>query len=140
VFNSIGNKIMVQRSIKPRPLLKKDKEDIFSFWEKTPPYSNDIKRYKERAVFSKNYPAIYYCCIDSGRIYLFTYSSLNEPNECYIYRSNGEFIKSLMINIYKNSCFEKPILAIRNNTVFQLIWDNDAENWCLIESTENLND
>lgn len=84
---------------------------------------------KDRLTFLEYFPAIQNFFAEDGRIYIQTYMKKDGTSEFFIYDLNGKFLKRLFIPFkYLTPVMPSPF-AIKNDTLFQLIENENEEEW-----------
>ncbi|MGD2088799.1 MAG: 6-bladed beta-propeller [Candidatus Aminicenantes bacterium] len=74
-------------------------------------------------------PAIYDIVIDKDILYIITYKRKREMNEVFLYTTEGKFIKTLDIPLYKDHPIDPLPYTIYDGKIFQLIDNAETEEW-----------
>lgn len=84
---------------------------------------------KSILTFTDIFPAIQNVLTDNGKIYIHTYLEEEGKYEFFIYDLDGKFIKRTFIPVaYLNGFLPSPY-TIKNDTLYQLIENEDEEEW-----------
>jgi hypothetical protein len=96
---------------------------------KTDPETKPFLEMIKPIIFPDYFPAIRNYYIADKRIYVITYKQENNKTECFIFDIKGKFLKKVFLPyIYVNPIDEYPA-AIKNGTLYQLIENEETEDW-----------
>ncbi len=130
VFDKDGN--LIKNITRNHPKLKmteKYKESIYHFYKTHPQTRQRFDTFKKMITFSDEFPAVRFFYADNNKIYVQTYREKDGNPEFIIYDINGKYIKSVYIPfLYENVLVPFPA-TIKNNTFYQLIENEDDEQW-----------
>jgi len=84
---------------------------------------------KQMLTFRDTFPAIQAFFVEDGKIYIQTFMGKDGSDEFFIYDLNGKFLKRLFVPFkYLNPVIPSPF-AIKNDTLYQLIENENEEEW-----------
>ncbi|MCP5106365.1 MAG: hypothetical protein GY950_23470 [bacterium] len=131
ILDADGNKIAaITREYKPLKVGEDYKKGIHHFF-KTNPNTKAVYEifFKDKLKFTDDYPPIQFFVVDSGKIYILTYLKKDGKNEMFIYDVNGKFLKHFFIPIKYRGALRPFPFAIKDNTFYQLVENEDEEEW-----------
>ncbi len=85
--------------------------------------------FKNRMTFSDEFPPIQVFYVDNQKIYIQTYSKKDDRYEFFIYDFKGKFLKQLYLPVTNRNAFMSYPTAIKNNMLYQVIENEDEEEW-----------
>jgi hypothetical protein len=90
-------------------------------------------RLKNWYVYPEYLPVVQYFLVSDQKIYILTYRTRKDTFEFLILNTAGKHLQTVYLPLYneKNSVFGITPLYIKNNTLFQLIENEDEEQWDL---------
>jgi hypothetical protein len=113
---------------------EKDKERIFDEIKSDPRQKQYFDVIKKMAVFPDYYPAIISLFERDNLIYLMTFKRKDNTYEFFIYDANGNFVKQVFIPFVFQSAMRPYPFSIKDNKLYQLIENEDTEEWELHQS------
>ncbi|MCK5055396.1 MAG: hypothetical protein KAT34_01970 [Candidatus Aminicenantes bacterium] len=131
IFDADGNKISGIHWEYKRLKVKEDyKKGVHQFF-KTDPGTKQYYEvfFKKLLKFSDYFPAIQFFTVDNGKIYIQTYLEKDDKYEFFIYDLKGTFLKRLFLPVAYLNVFMPQAYTIKNNTLYQLIENEDEEEW-----------
>lgn len=87
---------------------------------------------KNRLEFPEFYPEILNCFISDEKVYIATWKWKDNKIEFFVFAIRGKFLKRVYIPLFfKDEIFPRPYpsLAINNNHIYQLVENEDTEEW-----------
>ncbi len=134
IYDSGGNLLKyINITNHKKPFLNKDKEDVIKYWKEVLKYpSSYIDRRIGNTNFPKYFPTIFTCRVADNKIYVITYESDGNRKKCLIYDLSGKYIKSVFIPIEMISPSKSVPFNIRNDNIYQLIYNDEKESWELV--------
>ncbi len=132
LFNLEGDKLF-DISVKPEKIkfTHDHKKGYFNYLKKHPALKNQWGQFRQRLTSPEYFPYFKHLLIGDNLIYIQTYKVKNENSEFLIYDLNGEFVKRLWIPIVCENVSEDYPYSIRNQKIYQLVENLDAEEWNL---------
>ncbi len=110
-----------------------DKDKLTNFI-KTHPRFKSIRNYLLPLYFPERFPALLNMLISDGKIYAISGKNKNGKNECFTFALDGKLLKRKIVNLaYKNE-FDLSPHYIKNDTLYQLVEDEENEKWNLLIS------
>lgn len=85
-------------------------------------------RFKKQIRFPTRFPGLNNFCISNGKVYVTTFKRIQEKSEIIIFDSKGKFQKKTAVPLKKKDIYFFPY-AIDNETLFQLVENEDEEKW-----------
>lgn len=131
VFDKDAKEVFtIKRDYKKRKFSEEDKEDIFEVIKTNPQQKQFFDMIKKMAVFPKEWPAIASVFERDNVIYVSTFKAKDKTKyEFYLFDSNGKFIHNLFIPLKFQSSIVPYPLSIKNGKLYQLIENEDEEEW-----------
>ena len=131
IFNSEGKLLhKIKRNTKPLPFTERDKEHVLQYWREERGFQKwQIDQLLERTDFPDYYPPIQTCRLADDLIYVITYSKSGNKFECYLYDLAGKFVRTAYIPLFMLSPNLAAPFAINGNEVFQLIFNDEKNEW-----------
>lgn len=105
-----------------------DKKRVMNHLETDPetkPYLEMLKP----IIFPGCFPAIRNYYVSGGKVYVLTYKEENGKSEWLVFDIKGKFLKRLFLPYKYMSPVDEYPAAVKNETLYQLIENEDAEEW-----------
>lgn len=132
IFNSTGTEL---KGIKLNYSLLKvgsaKKESIENYYKNDSNFSSFWSRIKTFFSIDDRYPAIKNFFIDGENIYIQTYYTKGEKVEFFKFSLDGKFQKKPYLTIKSKNPVDDYPFDIRNDRLYQLVEDEDEEEWIL---------
>ncbi|MEN8153660.1 MAG: hypothetical protein ABFR75_06520 [Acidobacteriota bacterium] len=109
----------------------KEKENIKSYYKNSSRFSSFWERIKNSFEISDIYPAIKEFFVDSEKIYVQTHKKTGNKHEFYIFSRSGKLLNKKFFSLEMLNYMEEYPFYINSGKVFQLIEDEDEEEWSL---------
>jgi len=134
IFDDSGKTLKSIKFTKKKVVFtKSDEKEIRRLMKKEMP-AGSYERIKEMFVFPKYFPNLLTITASNDIIYLLTFKRVKGKYETYLYDCTGKLIKQTYIAFkLKNGIAPYPFF-IRNGKAYQLIENEDNENWELHEN------
>lgn len=131
IFDAEGKLLRsIKHKVKPVPFTNKDKENAVKYWKEERGFERwQIDRLLERTDFPDYYPPIQTCRLDSGKIYVITYTKKHDEYESLVFDMNGNFVKELYLPIKMLAPNHASPFTIHRESLYQLMYNYDTENW-----------
>lgn len=114
------------------PFTNKDKEKVITYWREERGYNREqVESLEKRTDFPDYYPPLLAGRVASGKIYAFTYAQKERRHECLVYDLDGRFIKRTWVPLAMAAPNSAGPFAIRGETFYQLIYDDEDSLWKL---------
>jgi hypothetical protein len=114
----------------PLPVTEGFKKKMINFL-KTNPETREVFPRLKPIRFPGYFPVIKEFFADHGRIYVLTWNRIQNRNEFFIYRMDGEFIERLMVPMqYESELTIYPTL-VKEGFLYQLVEDDESQEWVL---------
>lgn len=108
---------------------EEDKERILKEIQSDPRQNQFIDAIKKMAVFPNYYPAIVTLFQRDDFVYVMTFRRQGNKYEFLIFDANGNFLKQIFIPFAFRTSFTPFPFSIKDNRLFQLIENEDTEEW-----------
>jgi hypothetical protein len=132
VFDSQGkllHTIEEKNRAKRLKVVKKHKEEYHNSMKVRFP---EYQRFKERVVFPEYFPTIRDLKYDyyggNEKIYVVTWRKKNMDPECFVFDTNGKFIKKAFLPIKEENAVRFYPYQVKDGNIYQLI-ENDNADW-----------
>jgi hypothetical protein len=130
VFDAEGNEtVHITRDYKRLPVTKKYKDEIDTFFRTSPFTKDNYEQMKKMISFNDEFPAIQGFNAADNTIYIQTYKEQDGKSEFFVYKSDGTFIKQVFLTIHRSNVMIPNPAAFKNNTFYQIIENEDTEEW-----------
>jgi len=131
VFDETAKEVLtIKRDYKKREFTEEDKQDIFDLIKADPRQKQFFDTIKKMAVFPKEWPALASVFERDNIIYVSTFKAKEKTQyEFYLFDSKGKFIHSLFIPMKFQTALQPYPLSIKDGKLFQLIENEDEEEW-----------
>lgn len=130
IYDDIGNLTTeITREYKPLKVHAGYKDEVYEMYKKNPDTKNYFDLVKQVIEFGHRFPPIQGFFLADNTIYIQTYKKENGKYEFFIYSIDGKFIKQVYLPVdYMWGILPYP-MAVKNNTLFQLLENEDEEVW-----------
>ena len=130
ILNAKGEKVSsIKRDYKLVKVTDDFKKGIHEYFKTDPTTKQSYGVIKKMITFSDDFPAFQGFSVDNQKIYIQTYMKKDEKYEFFIYDINGKFLQRLFLPMkYVNGLMPNPT-AIKDNTFYLMIENEDEENW-----------
>jgi hypothetical protein len=130
ILNAKGDKVSsITRDYKLLKVREDYKKGVHEFFKTNPATKQSYEFIKNMITFAEYFPAIQGFYVENQKIYIQTYMKKEEKYEFFIYDVNGKFLQRLFLPVkYMNEFMPNPT-AIKDNTLYQLIENEEEENW-----------
>jgi len=135
VFDNEGKKLTAfTLPLGKLTITRASQKEIMEFYSRKDPYWRQrFPRLKTWFRMPDTFPPVRYMVIVDDRIYILTYLEKNETTQCAIFDLNGKPVKKTFLPLVKESyLFYKPF-NIKNNTLRQMVENEDTDEWELQE-------
>lgn len=132
--NNAKELFTITRDYKKVKFGEKDKKRIFDELKSNPRQRQFFDTIKKMAVFPDHYPAIVSLFERDNYIYIMTFKRKNNNYEFFIFDANGNFVKQVFIPFVFQSAMRPYPFSIKENKLYQLIENEDTEEWELHQS------
>jgi hypothetical protein len=131
VFGAKGQLLLsTQQSFDRAIITEKDKEDYHTYYKTHPAYKTDYHSLKQLIKFPEYYPFLKYFDVADDCIYVFTYIKKDGKSELYLFDLNGGLKKKIYLSMPDiNPQQVYPLVTVRNGNIYQLIENEDSEEW-----------
>ena len=130
LFNSKGDKLPpIKFDYKKIKVQDEHIKQVYRYFKSNPETKAQFQQIKKKLDFPSHFPAIRSIQIDNKYIYIQTYNKVKEKTEFYISDMKGNLKKRIFIPIKDANVLESFPFIIMNKTVFQLIENEETENW-----------
>lgn len=130
IFNENGEKeASIFREYKKLEVTKGYKQEIFDYFKNNPRTRASFSRFKQMAKFQDYFPAIQYFFADKNKIYIMTYKKQNNKYEFFIYDMSPKFLKKVFLPVSYINPFTSSPWTINDDTFYQLLENDDTEEW-----------
>ncbi len=130
ILKSDGNKVAsITREYKKLQVPEKYKERVYETFKTTPGAKEFFEQIKKMIKFAPEFPPIQAFYAVDNKIYIQTYKEQNNQLEFFVYDINGKFIKQLFLPFSYLYGIRACPTAIKNNTLYQVIENQDDEEW-----------
>jgi hypothetical protein len=110
-----------------RKILPEDKKKMHSVFKVALKERYAVLRH--RITFPETFAAIRNILMDGGKLYIITFKKQEEGVECFLYTPEGTFIQKLHIPLIFENILQYYPYTIHNGSLYQLIENEDAEEW-----------
>jgi len=134
ILNAKGDKVSsIIRDYKLLKVGEDYRKGIHEYFKTNPATKQTYEFIKNMITFGEDFPAIQGIYVDNQKIYIQTYMKKEEKYEFFIYEVDGKFLQRLFLPVkYMNGLMPNPT-TIKDNTLYQLIENEEEENWELHE-------
>ena len=130
IFDKNGKKVnLINYNYKNGDVPTSKKDEIHNYFKTSQRFKAFYDRIKNRISVGKVYPAIKDFFIDKNMILIQTYNDTKNGTEFYLFDNSGKFIKKTILPIQKLNILEFYPFSIRNGTLYQIVENEDEEEW-----------
>ena len=112
-------------------------EDFFESYRTSPVTKSFYNGFKKIAKFPSHFPAIRNFIIEDGKIYVFTYKTIDNSTEFFIFNEDGGFVKSVFLPVIDKEIMSPAIFRIKNGNLYHLVENEESDEWELRISAVN---
>jgi hypothetical protein len=116
-----------------RKILPEDKKKMHSVFKVALKERYDVLRH--RITFPETFAAVRNIIVDGGKLYIITFKKQEGGVECFLYTPEGTFIQKLHIPLIFENILQYYPYTIHNGSLYQLIENEDTEEWELHVNT-----
>lgn len=130
VFDRQGNFVrkIHKKDYPPVKLTNEHKERTFKYLRRR---LRTFPQIKSRLEFPPAFPAVRYMLYDEGKLYLVTFNRKDGLTECFILDQKGTAPEKVSLPLKEESLFREYPFDIHKGEIFQVIEDEDTEQWRL---------
>ncbi len=133
VFNSKGSRLpLIKYEYKHIEVQDEHKKQVYDYFRSNPETKAQFQQIKKRLEFPSYFPAIRSIHVDNEYIYIQIYNKVKGKTEFYISDMKGKLKKRVFIPIKDANILESFPFKIANKKVFQLIENEETENWNMV--------
>lgn len=134
VFDVKGNRLFsFGKEINRRKLTDEDIRNYHDYYKTHPLYKSRYQALKHMLKFPEHYPSARYFDVRDGHIYVFTYMTKNEKSQLLIYGLDGKLKRTVYLEMPEiNPQQVYPVVTVINNKVFQMVENEDTEEFELV--------
>lgn len=123
------NLYSITREYKKLKFTDNDKKMFIESFKLNPRIRGQYEALKDRLVFPETFPEILVFFVSDDKIYIMTWKREGERSEFFIYDTKGKFLKTLFLPLHFISAIQPAPLWIKNDKFYQLIENEDEEEW-----------
>jgi len=139
VFNNKGEKLFTINREYPRvKFTSVDKEKVLYLYKTRPSTAPEYDWWKKNIHFPDYFPAIRTIYTADKKIYVRTYRKKKSKSEFFVFDGQGKLLKRVFLPIAKSNAknaypylYDSSLFTIRNGKLYQLILDEETEEWSL---------
>jgi hypothetical protein len=129
VLDNAGNKQYdITYDYKKIKVTEADKKKVMNHL-KTDPETKPYLEMLKPILFPDYFPAIRNYYAADGKVYVFTYKENNNKSEVFLFDIKGTFLKKLFVPCLYMSPVDEYPAAIKNGKFYQLVENEDSEEW-----------
>jgi hypothetical protein len=134
ILNAKGDKVSsITRDYKLLKVGEDYRKGVYEYFRTNPATKQTYEFIKNMITFAEYFPALQGIYVDNQKIYILTHMKKEDNYEFFIYDINGKFLQRLFLPVkYMNVLMPNPT-TIKDNTLYQLIENEEEENWELHE-------
>jgi len=130
VFDVSGKKLStIRHEYEKVKLSDKHKKRYIDFFKTDLRFKQGWERFRDRVQFPEYLPVIRDLTVSDGKIYVLTYKEKEKKREFYLSGIDGKQLKKIMLPLPEMNPLELYPYTIRNNTLYQIIENDDSEEW-----------
>ncbi len=130
VLDKAGKKTgEIKHEFKLSKVSEQTKTDIKNYYKTDPTFKAFFERIRNRIKVGKTYSAINDFFIDKDTIYVQTYNKTNKGVNFLIFNTSGKFIKETVVPLESINVLDFYPYYIKNNTLYQIVENEDEEEW-----------
>jgi hypothetical protein len=129
VYDTAGKKVSsISQKYNRVPMSQSDSADITDYLKNSSRTKTFFPLFKPLR-FPSHFPAIMNLYTANEKIYVMTWRRKNRKTEFFVFDKKGQLIKKTFIFLAFQNPVEPSPFAIRNNRLFQLVENEEAEEW-----------
>lgn len=130
VFDENGDKLFdITQKYERFKVSEEEKKAVLDWFKINPGTRNGYSSIKKMLRFPDYFPAIRDMVINNEKLYVRTYKKNGEKTEFFILDSKGKLLEKVFIPIYERNRREYYSYSICDEKVYQLIENEDTEEW-----------
>ncbi len=130
VLDKTGKKTgEIKYNFKLAKVTKQTKAEIKNYYKTDPTFKTFYDRIKNRIEVGNTYNAIKDFFIDKDTVYVQTYDKTENGVKFLIFNTSGKFIKEIVLPLKSINIFDFFPYYIKNNTLYQIVENEDEEEW-----------
>jgi hypothetical protein len=130
IFDSTGKKVTsISRDYEPLKITQKYKDRVHVFFKTMPDTKPFYESIKQMISFGDKFPPIQGFFVADKTIYIQTYLEKDDKYEFFVYDTGGKFIQRLLLPVHYMYGIRISPTAVKNNTFYQLVENEDEEVW-----------
>jgi hypothetical protein len=134
VFDTSGKELYsITQEYKRRKVTEADRRAATKF-VKTNPRFHAIRPILLPLHFPQDFPALKNMIVNDDKVYAITEKNENDETQCYIFDLKGKLLGKKVVDILNKDEFDIFAYTIKNGKIYQLVEEEDEEDWNLIVS------
>jgi hypothetical protein len=130
VFDGSGKKLpTIKHEYEKVKLTPERKKKYIDFFRSHPRFKNGWERFKNDVHFPAYLPVLRDLIVTDGKIYTLTYTEKDGKRKFYVSDTDGKGLRKIMLPLPEMSPIALYPYTIKNNTLYQLIENDDSEQW-----------
>jgi hypothetical protein len=130
VFDVSGKKLsFISHEYEKIKLSDEHKKRYIDFFKIDPRFKRGWERFRDQLQFPAYLPVIRDLIVSDGKIYVLTYKEKEKKREFYISGIEGKGLKKTMLTLPEMNPLELYPYTISNNKLYQIIENDDSEEW-----------
>jgi hypothetical protein len=130
VFDQNGSKLFdITHKYERLKVSEEEKKAVHDWFKINPGTRNGYSSIKKMLRFPDYFPAVRDMVINNEKLYVRTYKKSGEKTEFFILDSKGKLLEKVFIPIYERNRRNYYSYSICNGKVYQLIENEDTEEW-----------
>jgi hypothetical protein len=105
------------------------KKSVLDFFRQNPRIRDVFEQFKNHIQFPDYFPAIRDIVIDEGKIFVLTYNRKDGKNEFFIFDLDGKLLQKKFLPIQTLNGVSPYSYYIKNGKLYQLVENEDTEQW-----------
>lgn len=131
-FDSRGTKLFsIQQAYRRVKVTDTHKRQALNYYRTNPFTKSQYEWYKHNLVFPHYLPAIRSILTADSRLYVLTYKEVNNQDEFLVFDLKGRFLQTLLLPLHRTDTLSIPPFTIAGGKLYQLIENEDTEEWQL---------
>lgn len=130
IFDETGKQVAsIKQKTEKIDVTEGFKERVYETYKTMPDTKPVYEIIKARIKFLKEFPAVQNLYLGDGKIYLQSYLEKDDKVEYLIYDFGGKFLKKVFLPVHFLYGFRHTPLAFRDGKLYQLVENEDEEEW-----------
>ena len=131
IFDSNGKPLQPihRKQYKRVKCTEQHKKNVLDFFKQNPRIKAIFERFKNQIQFPDYFPAIRDIVIDEGKIFVLTYNRKDGKNEFFIFDMDGKLLQKKFLPIQTLNGVSPYPYYIKNGRLYQLVENEDTEQW-----------